>query len=51
MRTDILGDIAFPDDMPALSSVDIADAIVYCLQTPPHVQIHEMTIKPVGGKY
>ncbi|XP_017473908.1 PREDICTED: farnesol dehydrogenase-like [Rhagoletis zephyria] len=37
-------------DMVYLKSEDIADALVYCLQTPPHVQMHEMTIKPVGEK-
>ncbi|KAF2905348.1 hypothetical protein ILUMI_00831 [Ignelater luminosus] len=36
------------DKAPLLASEDIADAIVYALSTPPHVQIHELTIKPVG---
>ncbi|XP_053964401.1 farnesol dehydrogenase-like [Anastrepha ludens] len=31
-----------------LKANDIADALVYCLQTPPHVQIHELIIKPMG---
>ncbi|XP_011185399.1 farnesol dehydrogenase [Zeugodacus cucurbitae] len=35
-------------NMPHLKSEDIADALIYCLQTPPHVQIHELTIKPIG---
>lgn len=35
-------------DFSRLSAEDIADALIYCLQTPPHVQIHELTIKPLG---
>ncbi|XP_061390584.1 farnesol dehydrogenase-like [Musca vetustissima] len=31
-----------------LDAHDISNAILYTLSTPPHVQIHEMTIKPVG---
>uniref|UniRef100_A0A0K8WM18 Dehydrogenase/reductase SDR family member 11 n=1 Tax=Bactrocera latifrons TaxID=174628 RepID=A0A0K8WM18_BACLA len=38
-------------DMVYLASEDIADALIYCLQTPPHVQIHELIIKPVGEKF
>ncbi|XP_039499515.1 farnesol dehydrogenase [Drosophila santomea] len=37
----------FPD-LPLLRSEDVADAISYCIQTPPSVQIHELIIKPVG---
>ncbi|XP_037938583.1 farnesol dehydrogenase-like [Teleopsis dalmanni] len=41
-----------PDDFKSklvmLRSEDISDAVVYCLQTPPTVQIHEMTIQPIG---
>ncbi|XP_011185396.1 farnesol dehydrogenase [Zeugodacus cucurbitae] len=33
---------------PFLQPEDVADALIYCLQTPPHVQIHELTIKPIG---
>ncbi|XP_065363198.1 uncharacterized protein LOC135956589 [Calliphora vicina] len=40
--------VDFPPELPVLKSEDIADAVVYCIQTPPHVQIHEMIIKPVG---
>ncbi|XP_030378606.1 farnesol dehydrogenase [Scaptodrosophila lebanonensis] len=34
--------------MPMLRSEDISDAVVYCIQTPPNVQIHDLIIKPVG---
>ncbi|XP_017110186.2 farnesol dehydrogenase [Drosophila bipectinata] len=42
----IVGD--FPEDLTILRSKDVADAITYCIQTPPNVQIHELTIRPVG---
>ncbi|XP_069683510.1 farnesol dehydrogenase-like [Periplaneta americana] len=35
-------------DAPFLESQDIADAVLYVLGTPPHVQIHELIIKPLG---
>lgn len=31
-----------------LNAEDISDAVLFALGTPPHVQIHELTIKPVG---
>ncbi|CAH1371963.1 unnamed protein product [Tenebrio molitor] len=34
--------------LPFLKSEDIADSVLYVLSTPPHVQVHELTIKPVG---
>ncbi|EDW62972.1 farnesol dehydrogenase [Drosophila virilis] len=38
-------------DFPMLRSEDVADAISYCIQTPPNVQIHELTIKPIGERF
>lgn len=40
---------SFPDDLPILKTEDIADATIYALSTPPHVQVHEVTLKPVGA--
>ncbi|XP_069683461.1 farnesol dehydrogenase-like isoform X3 [Periplaneta americana] len=33
---------------PSLNPEDVADAVMYVLGVPPHVQIHELTIIPVG---
>ncbi|XP_037938581.1 farnesol dehydrogenase-like [Teleopsis dalmanni] len=50
--TDIYGDKGnIATDIPLLDPDNVADAIAYCIQTPPHVQIHELTIKPVGEKF
>ncbi|CAD7079074.1 unnamed protein product [Hermetia illucens] len=35
-------------DKPILQPEDISNAILFAISTPPHVQIHELTIKPVG---
>ncbi|KAK4880620.1 hypothetical protein RN001_008766 [Aquatica leii] len=37
--------------MPALQSEDIAESVLYTLSTPPHVQVHELIIKPVGERF
>ncbi|KAJ8929472.1 hypothetical protein NQ314_017852 [Rhamnusium bicolor] len=34
-----------------LKSEDVADAIIYALSTPPHVQIQELTIKPINEEF
>uniref|UniRef100_A0A182U549 Dehydrogenase n=1 Tax=Anopheles melas TaxID=34690 RepID=A0A182U549_9DIPT len=33
---------------PILEPEDVADAVLYVLGTPPRVQVHELTIRPVG---
>ncbi|EDV31537.1 uncharacterized protein Dana_GF15405 [Drosophila ananassae] len=38
-------------DMARLEPANIADAVLYAIQTPPHVQIHEITIKPMGEMF
>lgn len=35
---------------PLLNSEDISNAVLFVLSTPPHVQVHELTIRPVGEK-
>ncbi|XP_019893784.2 farnesol dehydrogenase [Musca domestica] len=52
VRTEFLGEgVELPENTPALKPEEVADAIVYCIQTPPTVQIHDMIINPVGATY
>ncbi|KAK4880619.1 hypothetical protein RN001_008765 [Aquatica leii] len=37
--------------LPALQAEDVAESVLYTLSTPPHVQVHELLIKPVGEKF
>ncbi|XP_034490227.1 farnesol dehydrogenase [Drosophila innubila] len=37
--------------LPMLQPEDVANAIMYALATPPHVQVHEVTIKPMGEPF
>ncbi|XP_023169475.2 farnesol dehydrogenase [Drosophila hydei] len=37
--------------LPMLQPEDVANAIMYALATPPHVQVHELTIKPMGEPF
>jgi NADP+-dependent farnesol dehydrogenase len=34
--------------MPKLKSEDVADAVIYVLSTPPHVQVQEVMLRPLG---
>ncbi|KAJ3651598.1 hypothetical protein Zmor_017627 [Zophobas morio] len=36
------------ESRPTLNVEDVADGVVYVLSTPEHVQVHELTIKPIG---
>ncbi|XP_069683455.1 farnesol dehydrogenase-like [Periplaneta americana] len=38
----------FLKNYPYLNPEDIADAVLYALGVPPHVQVHELTVVPVG---
>lgn len=37
--------------MPFLKAEDISAAVLYVLGTPPHVQVHELKIKPIGEAF
>ncbi|XP_026466762.1 farnesol dehydrogenase-like [Ctenocephalides felis] len=58
VNTGILNDIVpepdrkeFFNQNPHLQPEDISQAIMYCLSTPEHVQVHELTIRPIGDKF
>jgi NADP+-dependent farnesol dehydrogenase len=55
VRTEIFGEDLKPDrlhpEIAHLETEDIANAVLYVLGTPPHVQVHELTIKPVGERF
>ncbi|KAL5292285.1 DHRS11.2 family protein [Megaselia abdita] len=38
-------------DLPMLKPENISNAIMYCLSTPPNVQIHDMQIRPLNEKF
>lgn len=37
--------------LPMLQPEDISAGIMYALATPPHVQVHQLTIKPIGEPF
>ncbi|XP_061387615.1 farnesol dehydrogenase-like [Musca vetustissima] len=37
--------------LPMLKPEDISAGVMYAIATPPHVQVHELTIKPVGETF
>ncbi|KDR14274.1 Dehydrogenase/reductase SDR family member 11 [Zootermopsis nevadensis] len=39
------------EDHPYLEPQDVVDAVIYVLGTPPHVQVHEVIIRPVGESF
>lgn len=48
-----MADVAL-EKIPGLATLepeDISNAVLYVLATPPHVQVHEMIIKPIGEKF
>lgn len=51
VRTDLAEASGLTDpyeDNPYLEPQDVADAVLYALGTPPHVQVHELIIRPIG---
>ncbi|KAL3287729.1 hypothetical protein HHI36_002193 [Cryptolaemus montrouzieri] len=48
VRTPAIAGLDVPEDATILGTEDIADAVIYVLSTPPHVQIHEIIIRPIG---
>lgn len=44
-------DVSNLQDCPAMEPKDVADLALYILNTPPHVQIHDVIIKPVGERW
>jgi len=52
VRTEILSpEVSSIKGLAFLEAEDISQAVLYVLGTPPHVQVHELTIKPVGEPF
>ncbi|XP_058466520.1 farnesol dehydrogenase-like [Malaya genurostris] len=51
VKTEIVAGLDDHKDFPKLESEDIANAVLYVLGTPEHVQVHELIIKPVGEQF
>ncbi|XP_060516047.1 farnesol dehydrogenase-like [Cylas formicarius] len=49
--TEILQNGIHGDFSVALQAGDIADACIYALSTPPHVQVSEVTVRPMGESF
>ncbi len=54
VRTDMIRAAGIPDELidkvPILEAKDVAEAIVYALSTPAHVQVNELTITPLDER-
>ncbi|XP_053677163.1 farnesol dehydrogenase-like [Anopheles nili] len=48
VQTEIADVLQLPKEAPLLNPEDISGAVLYAIGTPPHVQVHEITIKPLG---
>lgn len=48
VKTEIFGD-AGDLPIPGLEAVDVAEAVIYALSTPPHVNVKEVTLQAVGS--
>lgn len=55
MNTDLFQVAGFESEqlmqLPHLESADVSQAVLFMLSVPEHVQIHELTIRPVGEAY
>ncbi|KAM7347362.1 farnesol dehydrogenase-like isoform 2-T5 [Cochliomyia hominivorax] len=53
VRTNIFPDQAWDiiKDLQLLEPSDVADAVIYCLKTPPHVEISELILEPFAVKF
>ncbi|EDS43376.1 3-oxoacyl-[acyl-carrier-protein] reductase 1 [Culex quinquefasciatus] len=52
VKTDMVpNEMQKDQDLPMLEAEDVAAAVVYAVGTPPRVQIHELTIRPVGENF
>lgn len=50
VRTEFLSAASYPDEAtPPLFSPDVADAVIFALSTPPHVNINEVILQAVGS--
>lgn len=48
VKTPIYNNDAYLDNTPHLLTEDVSNAVLYVLGTPPHVQVHELMIRPLG---
>ncbi|XP_011185392.1 farnesol dehydrogenase [Zeugodacus cucurbitae] len=47
-KTNFIDHVTVPPYTAVLNPEDVADVLIYCLQTPPHIQIHEVIMKAIG---